>query len=330
MLVEGASATRLALRLDGLPLAVATAGAYLSQSADSFDDYLELYNNSWSDLSQYSRGPVDYEERTLYSTWNVSFQQVQGQDPAAAELLKLMAYLDNQDLWYGLFNKDLSNAPLWWIEIMKSLARFNQAISTLHDYSLLEVSAGQYSLHMCQHDWTLEYLNHDFDPERCRIAIHCVAANVGGESEVEYWARNRRVLPHARRFQHARIKAAIDWSQIKPENMFSFAYLYNQNDMNGEAEKMYRRALDGYEKAWGPDHTSTLDTVNNLGLLYANQGKHGEAEKMYRRALDGYINARGSDHPNTRLIARNLASFVRESPVPKKGKVHKWFRRLKK
>ena len=27
---------------------------------------------------------------------------------------------------------------------------------------------------------------------------------------------------------------------------------------------MYRRALDGYEKALGPDHTSTLDAVNNL------------------------------------------------------------------
>jgi len=33
---------------------------------------------------------------------------------------------------------------------------------------------------------------------------------------------------------------------------------------------MYRWALDGYEKAWGPDYTSTFDTVNNLGLLYAN------------------------------------------------------------
>jgi hypothetical protein len=38
------------------------------------------------------------------------------------------------------------------------------------------------------------------------------------------------------------------------------------------------------EKAWGPDHTSTLDTVNNF-LLYADQGKLDEAKKMYQRAL---------------------------------------------
>ncbi|SLM39065.1 kinesin light chain 1 [Lasallia pustulata] len=37
-----------------------------------------------------------------------------------------------------------------------------------------------------------------------------------------------------------------------------------------EAEAMYRRALEGKEKAWGPEHTSTLETVNNLGNLYAD------------------------------------------------------------
>ena len=48
---------------------------------------------------------------------------------------------------------------------------------------------------------------------------------------------------------------------------------------------MYERALQGYEEALGPSHTSTLDTVNNLGLLYADQGKLAEAEKMYEQAL---------------------------------------------
>ena len=36
---------------------------------------------------------------------------------------------------------------------------------------------------------------------------------------------------------------------------------------------MYIRALKGCEKALGPNHTSTLDTVNNLGLFYNDQGK---------------------------------------------------------
>ena len=46
--------------------------------------------------------------------------------------------------------------------------------------------------------------------------------------------------------------------------------------MYKKAEEIYIRTLRGYEKAWGPEHTSTLDTVNNLGLLYADQGKMAE------------------------------------------------------
>ena len=44
---------------------------------------------------------------------------------------------------------------------------------------------------------------------------------------------------------------------------------------------MYQRALQGKEEAWGPDHTSTLETVNNLAALYAGQGKLVEAEQMF-------------------------------------------------
>jgi len=63
--------------------------------------------------------------------------------------------------------------------------------------------------------------------------------------------------------------------------------LYENQGKLKEAEVMYRRALKGYEKAWGPEHTSTLGTVNNLANLYKNQGKMEEAEIMYRRAKTG-------------------------------------------
>jgi hypothetical protein len=110
-----------------------------------------------------------------------------------------------------------------------------------------------------------------------------VAASVTWETEADYWVRNRRVMPHVRRFQHARLKALIDWSRIEAGDLFRSARLYKQNDTHKEAEKMYVRALRGMDKAWGLEHTSTLDTINNLGLLYADQGKMAEAEKMMPR-----------------------------------------------
>jgi hypothetical protein len=128
----------------------------------------------------------------------------------AAELLKLMAYLDNHDLWYELFQAGADDEPAWWAEVLKNRARFNRAVSMLHSYSLLEVSERRYSLYTCVHDWTLEHLNHEVDQERCAIAIRCVAASVSWESEADYWVKNRRVLPYGRQFQPDRLKSAID------------------------------------------------------------------------------------------------------------------------
>ena len=66
---------------------------------------------------------------------------------------------------------------------------------------------------------------------------------------------------------------------------------------------------DRYEKAWGPDHTSTLSTVNNLGLLYKSQGKLDEAEKMYQWSLQGKEEALGPDHTSTLNTVTNLGSL---------------------
>ena len=239
----------------------------------------------------------------------MSFQQVQDQDPAAAELLKLMAYLDNQDLWYDLFHEEVSDPPAWWTELLKSRARFNRAISILHNHSLLEVSAGQYRLHTCEHDWTLEHFNREFDQETCRIAIQCVAANVSSPSEKEYWVKNRRVLPHARRFEHVRIKAAIDWSSIEPRSLACFAMLYYEYDLNAEAEEMYLRALHGSEKKLGYEHPWRLEIYNALGCLYAKWEKWVEAEKMYQRALQGKEKIRGPKHMSTLGTLNDLASL---------------------
>jgi hypothetical protein len=68
---------------------------------------------------------------------------------------------------------------------------------------------------------------------------------------------------------------------------------------------MYKRALRGKEKVLGTEHTSTLQTVNNLGILYSNQGKLAEAEEMYRRALQGFEKALGVDNAIIYILALN-------------------------
>ncbi len=106
----------------------------------------------------------------------------------------------------------------------------------------------------------------------------------------------QRLVPHADRCAR-RIKDSGVLERVKSveasDAFHELGSLYADQGKLVEAEEMYRRALDGYEKAWGREYTSTLDTVNNLGLLYTRQDKLVEVEEMYRRALDGYKKARG-------------------------------------
>ncbi|KAF2261311.1 hypothetical protein CC78DRAFT_583855 [Lojkania enalia] len=53
----------------------------------------------------------------------------------------------------------------------------------------------------------------------------------------------------------------------------------------------------------GPEHTSTLSTVNNLGNLYKSLGRLDDAEEMYRRALQGYEKAIKPENVPTYLPA---------------------------
>jgi tetratricopeptide (TPR) repeat protein len=68
---------------------------------------------------------------------------------------------------------------------------------------------------------------------------------------------------------------------------------------------MYEQALRSREKALGAEYISTLDTVNNLGILYQDQGKLALAEQMCERALQGYEKALGAEKITTYLPVLN-------------------------
>jgi tetratricopeptide (TPR) repeat protein len=84
------------------------------------------------------------------------------------------------------------------------------------------------------------------------------------------------------------------------------ARCHNDQGHLADAETMYKRALAGYEKALGPEHTSTLRTVNNLRNLYRDQGRLADAESMYNRALAGNEKALGAEHTSTLDTVHNL------------------------
>ncbi len=306
-------ARELATKLDGLPLALATAGAYLSQVSASLADYLRYYNSSWLRLQETSPELSSYEDRALYSTWNISYKHIRSRNESAGKLLQLWAYFDNQDLWYALLAGGSKCSPEWFSTIIDDELNFNEAIRLLCDHALVESHgvSGGYGMHNCVHAWIMHVLNSERDIPMAKLALICVCSAIPDKTVLEYWALQRRLLPHANRY----LKLVYNASIFDLENdqilnaAFNLGFLYSDQGKMKEAEEMYLRALTGFEKAWGPEHTSTLDTVNNLGALYSDQDKMKEAEEMYLRALTGKEKARGSEHTSTLDTVNNLANL---------------------
>ena len=299
-------------RLDGLPLALAQAGSYLHQTGISIDTYLRLYdeqNERVAEAIHKSDILDDYPNHSVWTTWNVSYDAVLAKDKCAANLLILWSYLDRNDLWYDLFKKasttdTLAEALFHRLgDIAGQELSFIEAMSLLRSYSLIEGSSQGYMMHTVMHRWV--YFHHGMKHRSVLglLALKVIGFAVPAASERDYAQLQQRLLPHANmclmrvveteKSQHQgdnkMFGSQVSYKELKDclDAIRKLGILYWYQSKFDEAERMYMRALRGYE-ALGSEHTSTLQTANNLGLLYWTRERLDEAEKMYIRALQGY------------------------------------------
>ncbi|KAF2741633.1 hypothetical protein M011DRAFT_377150, partial [Sporormia fimetaria CBS 119925] len=201
-------AAELARELDGLPLALATAGAYLDQVTTSFADYFRLYRASWRRLQQTSPEVSTYEDRQLYSTWQLSLDHIKQQSELSTKLLQLWAYFDNQDLWFELLREGRTDGPLWLCQLTEDELSFNEAVRILCDYGLIEVDRSSeghvvesqgYGMHGCVHAWTVHVVNQEWDSEMAGVALECIGRHALKQDAQQWRRTQRRLLRHLTR-----------------------------------------------------------------------------------------------------------------------------------
>ncbi|TKA64223.1 hypothetical protein B0A55_11578, partial [Friedmanniomyces simplex] len=290
---EVRDADRPLQRLGGLPLALVQAGAYLQHTGLTVDQYLEFYTSTWESLMTYqNRFPLqEYGERGVLTTWRMSYEQVCAVKPEAARLLDQWAFFHPGDIWYGMVELCFSasvqaSVPADEASTAPDELSFWDSLHILAQYSLISATGGSnsFAIHPVVHDWSLHNIADQAMKEQLSAtAIRAIAKCVpqSGSADLSYELHELHVV----------------------------AYFMQDWESSQVVEGLYLRALRGYEEAWGPKHTSTLDTVNNLGNLYSDQGKMKEAEEMYLRALRGYEEAWGLKHASTLDTVNNLGNL---------------------
>ncbi|KAL4922973.1 Pfs, NB-ARC and TPR domain protein [Aspergillus undulatus] len=147
----------LARLLDGLSLAVVIAGAYMRQTGTTVKEYLKLYRTSWFELQSRSAPTRHYQQGNMVQTWMITYKEIQKRDPTAANLLLLLAFFDNQDIWFELIQSGLntSDPPPWFKIAVSSKLDFKTKVKALVEFSLVETKQeeGSYTLHPVVQDW---------------------------------------------------------------------------------------------------------------------------------------------------------------------------------
>ncbi len=121
-------------------------------------------------------------------------------------------------------------------------------IRLLSGHALIESvkDFGGYGIHICVHAWAVNLLNSDWEISMASLVLNCVGSSVPTRDVSEFWAIERRLLPHACRC----------------------------------LDSIYRCIDDQH-----PHSRNICQAIHGLGYLYHNQGKMQEAEDVHRRAL---------------------------------------------
>ncbi|KAI9046301.1 uncharacterized protein KD926_004139 [Aspergillus affinis] len=306
-------------RLDGLPLAIVIAGAFMRETGSSIIEYLQYYQESWSELQLQSNPGRQYQQGNMLQTWTISYLEIQKRDPSAADLLLLLARFDNRDIWYDLVKsgRHSSNVPEWLKKATSSGLAFKIGVKSLIRFSLLEIWSAFHGLGILYSDQGMlkraeeMYEQALSGKEKAIGPDHTSTLDTVNNLGDLYQGQGK--LKEAEKM-HQRAMVGREMT-LGPDHLYTLRTVHNLGNLYTdqgklrETEEMYQRALAGREKALGSDYTSTLNTVHSLAVLYEDQGRLKEVEEMYQRALAGYDKALGPDHTSTLDTVNNLGNL---------------------
>ncbi|MEK0083272.1 tetratricopeptide repeat protein [Benzoatithermus flavus] len=116
----------------------------------------------------------------------------------------------------------------------------------------------------------------------------------------------------------AKSRYGADSPAIAPE-LNNLAEVYRLTGRLGEAEKLYKRAIELDERGGG-EGSGLATSLNNLALVYRAQKKYDEAEKLYNRSLGLLEKSLGPNHPDVARALNNLAVLYRTKGEPERAR----------
>ncbi|MBN2590737.1 MAG: tetratricopeptide repeat protein [Sedimentisphaerales bacterium] len=327
----------LAEKLDGLPVALEQAAAYICYQKISFEQYLTEYNEEEErlhilDFDGKGHNIADYDKPVL-STWSLTEKKL---DANAKAALTISAFLFPDNIPRDLLTNQ-SNIVLAISGVLEQVSQeeiderlegkgnprvIRDALAQLNAYSMIniDISDNTFSIHRVVQEVArlrLSKENNELFTTLILQMIHNDCPDYQKAIETNYsWhkAMERHIsgiVAFANRLWPDIFAIPKDIAGSLATQINNLSQFYQFQARFNETELLITRALEIDEKAFGKEHPNVAIDLNNLAQLYQDTNRLKDAEPIMKRALEIDEKAFGKEHPNVARDLNNLAQLYK-------------------
>lgn len=315
---EYVAAERIVALMEGLPLALDQAGAYIANMQSGLADFLYMFQRHPMRILQ-AREISDEHPLSVARTFLLAFQQVQQTNPLAADLLTVCAMLPLDGVPEELVTEAYRYLGPSFAALRNGTQRYHQALQDLLSYSFVRRLPAERCLLLhplvqlvireqleapVQQQWAVRLL------QATNALFPCWEHMIFPEDNVEDWPRNQRLLPLV--FACTQLIEQYQIFLAEALHLLARAAHYLRlRAQYDQAEILCGRAMRLNEAMHGSMQSETALILFIHVPLYYDLGRYEEARAFCQRALALYEQTQGSEHAVTIAAANFLAELSR-------------------
>jgi tetratricopeptide (TPR) repeat protein/transcriptional regulator with XRE-family HTH domain len=303
--------------LDGLPLALDQAAAYMEEAACSVSEYLDRYAIYREDLLSTRGALSSHHPASVTATLSLAIQQVEQASPTAVDLLRMLAFLHADAMpeefiteagkALGQLLQPLCSDPLALDEAIKKLRRY----SLLHRVPETKTLSTHRLLQTIVQDGMDEEERKLWMERLIQALLQIFPAYDDDDAgyTIEAQPLCQKCLPHMLVFAASLKKwemVSLDAGELLYR---AAAYLQYWGDA-AQSIFLLLQALDMVTKIVGREHATIADYLSMLATSYILVKQYVQAEACYREALTIRKKVRGPNHPEVASSLRQLAGLL--------------------
>ena len=298
-------ANQLAAALGDLPLALAQAAGFISDTGTPVREYLSMLQTQATRLLDQAI-PGSYSH-SLAAATVVTAARLAARDPAAAELARLCAFLAPEPIPVDLFTTAAELLPGELAANAADPLAWRQTLAQLAGQSLVRVDHRGLQMHRL----TQAILRDQLTTEAAAVLRDCaeeilVSSDPGHPPDPGTWDRWAQLAPHIL----AAGLADTDNRALRELARRVSWYLIEHGDAQTPHDLM-RSLHEKWRLRLGADHEHTLMAAHYLAWALLELGRYAEARDLNQQTLRSRRRVLGHDHPDTLHSAHNLAIDVR-------------------